>query len=321
MKSNLHVHSDAQQTESRQFVRCSVLITTKNRREALSRTLESLIGCLGPDDELIVLDDGSTDGTSDILQSYRHVHHVIRHDESSGLIAARNELLIAARGMYAVVLDDDAEFVVADPFSEIDAAFDRHPDAAALAFPIWWGLEAPVETNAIVERERPVRSWIGCGHAIRLSSWRQIVGYPSWFIFGGEEQHAAMQFFCLGYLVWYVPSVLVHHRVSNAQRRGTSEAWYKYWRSLHSGWCVMLTFYPMPNAARALVSSMVNQLKRRCVKERSVHHCWWLLRALIELWINARRILVERQALSSTEFEQWQKTDEAIVYWTPTSRS
>lgn len=302
-------------------MRCSVLITTRNRCNALARTLDSLERVLRPDDELIVLDDGSTDGTSDILYSHRCVNRVLHHDISSGLIAARNELLSSARGLYAVVLDDDAEFTGTDPLSEIERAFHEHSDAAVLAFPIWWGMEAPIPADTLTERERPVRSWIGCGHAIRMSMWRLIDGYPSWFIFGGEEQHAAMQLFRIGYAVWYVPSVLVHHRVSNTQRRGTAEAWYKYWRGLHAGWCVFLTFYPMPYAARAVLASMILQLRQRFLKERSIQHGRWLLRALIELCRNARRLLVERQPLTLSEFARWQEIEEPIVYWTPPSRS
>lgn len=47
----------------------SVVIPTYNRAELLSETLASVVAALGPDDEIIVADDGSTDATADVVSA------------------------------------------------------------------------------------------------------------------------------------------------------------------------------------------------------------------------------------------------------------
>jgi glycosyltransferase involved in cell wall biosynthesis len=92
----------------------SVILPTYYRGASglLARAVESVLEQSFPSFELIILDDGSTDGTADILAEYvkrdnRIIH--VRHDENCGLPALRvNEGLMMARGHYcAYQFDDD----------------------------------------------------------------------------------------------------------------------------------------------------------------------------------------------------------------------
>src|SRR4051812_24333911 len=101
----------------------SLLITTRNRKADLLRTLEVMVPRLLPGNEVIVLDDGSSDGTAAAVAERFSEVRLLRHVEGKGLIAARNRLLGEAQGEFAISLDDDAEIVGGGFLSRIPAHF------------------------------------------------------------------------------------------------------------------------------------------------------------------------------------------------------
>ena len=75
----------------------SVIIPTFNRAELLPRAIQSVLDQTLPDLELIVVDDGSTDDTLQVLQGFSDPRiRYIRHEANKGLAAARNTGIRAA---------------------------------------------------------------------------------------------------------------------------------------------------------------------------------------------------------------------------------
>jgi glycosyltransferase involved in cell wall biosynthesis/peptidoglycan/xylan/chitin deacetylase (PgdA/CDA1 family) len=91
-------------------MRVSIVIPTFNRRDTLARTLPSVFNQHFPAEqrEVIVVIDGSTDGTAKLLRSLRPPceFHVIEQS-NRGQAAARNAGLFQARGEIVLFLDDD----------------------------------------------------------------------------------------------------------------------------------------------------------------------------------------------------------------------
>lgn len=88
--------------------RVSVVLPVHNRREKLELSVNSILGQSFEDLELLVVDDGSTDGASDWLHSQedpRLLVHVLPAKTGGGV--ARNVGLTAARGDYIAVMDSD----------------------------------------------------------------------------------------------------------------------------------------------------------------------------------------------------------------------
>jgi glycosyltransferase involved in cell wall biosynthesis len=101
----------------------SVILTTRNRRELLERTLASALGQAGVDLEVIVVDDHSSDGTAEYLRSLTDDRlEVIRQPERRGVSAARNEGIAAARGTWLAFLDDDDSWMPNRLRATIDVA-------------------------------------------------------------------------------------------------------------------------------------------------------------------------------------------------------
>jgi len=93
----------------------SVLIPTYNRRDVLSRTLSAVFAQEFPTSEfeVIVVVDGSNDGTLEMLQSLQpRCGFRFFYQSNTGLPAARNAALKAAEGDLVLILDDD---IVCEP--------------------------------------------------------------------------------------------------------------------------------------------------------------------------------------------------------------
>jgi len=92
--------------ESRQHRPVSVIIPTYNRDAMLKDAVDSVLVQDYRDFELIVVDDGSTDRTPEILKSYREDINVI-HQNNQGVSSARNAGIAAASGRLVAFLDSD----------------------------------------------------------------------------------------------------------------------------------------------------------------------------------------------------------------------
>ncbi len=88
----------------------SVVIPTYNRAHLLRRAIESVLGQSEQTDELIVIDDGSTDGTADIVACYGdRIQYVPQPHRGAG--AARNAGIRASRHPIVAFLDSDDEWL------------------------------------------------------------------------------------------------------------------------------------------------------------------------------------------------------------------
>jgi glycosyltransferase involved in cell wall biosynthesis len=86
----------------------SVVVPTHNRRVLLQQTLRSILGQRGVDFEVIVVDDGSSDGTTAVITGLGHDRvRLVRHPTARGLSAARNRGVAEATGPWLAFCDDD----------------------------------------------------------------------------------------------------------------------------------------------------------------------------------------------------------------------
>jgi glycosyltransferase involved in cell wall biosynthesis len=87
----------------------SVIIPTHNRVHLLTRALRSVLDQSRPADEVIVVDDGSTDGTERLLRSTFPEVTSLRQ-ENRGVAAARNHGIRKAQGEWLAFLDSDDQW-------------------------------------------------------------------------------------------------------------------------------------------------------------------------------------------------------------------
>ena len=117
----------------------SVLIPTFQRRELVRRAVASVVAQTYRDFELIVIDDGSTDGTGEILESLdtRGLRFHYRWRPNRGVAAARNVGLELARGEIIAFLDSD-DLWLTDHLDVVVEVFRRQPEAVVVSTCPWF---------------------------------------------------------------------------------------------------------------------------------------------------------------------------------------
>ncbi|MBM3163920.1 MAG: glycosyltransferase family 2 protein [Bacteroidetes bacterium] len=89
----------------------SVILPTYNRASFLARSIGSVIKQELSDWELIVIDDGSTDSTKDVVTSFKEARIKYVYQKNSERSAARNKGIVHASGTWICFLDSDDEFL------------------------------------------------------------------------------------------------------------------------------------------------------------------------------------------------------------------
>ncbi|BAQ15731.1 glycosyltransferase family 2 protein [Methyloceanibacter caenitepidi] len=87
--------------------RVSAIIPAYNRSHCIGRALESVLAQTLPPEEIIVVDDASTDDLAAVLAPFGDKVRCVRHETNQGAAAARNTGLEAAGGDWVAFLDSD----------------------------------------------------------------------------------------------------------------------------------------------------------------------------------------------------------------------
>jgi glycosyltransferase involved in cell wall biosynthesis len=110
-------------------------IAVYNGANLIRRSLESILGQTRAADEVIVVDDGSTDNTPEIVQSYLPRVRYLRQN-NSGVSTARNRAAREATSEWIAYLDHDDEWLPRK-LERQAAAVETHPDAS-LCYTAYW---------------------------------------------------------------------------------------------------------------------------------------------------------------------------------------
>ncbi len=203
-------------------IELSVLIASHNRKELLRRCVDSLAAQTQPASfEVIVADDGSDDGTAEMVEGLRMPYRLrALRLEKGGKSAALNAAIDAAAGDVCVFLDDDViaspELVAAylkahrdETLLGVGAIVQRPPDARdwyAHAFAKAWGEHSEELAG------RPAR-WTDC-YGANFSAPRSVLREIGGFTVGlqiAEDFDIALRLCRAGCVPTYVPQAEVVH--------------------------------------------------------------------------------------------------------------
>lgn len=142
----------------------SAIIPTYNRRELVCRAIDSVLAQHHQVDEIIVVDDGSSDGTRTALRERYGDRVTCLWQENAGVSAARNRGMALARGRFLALLDSDDEWLPDKTGRQLDWLH-AHPDAGMVVCDVLrvdpQGCEIDVlRRRAIMRRDGWVLPWI-----------------------------------------------------------------------------------------------------------------------------------------------------------------
>jgi glycosyltransferase involved in cell wall biosynthesis len=193
----------------------TIVITTRNRKEDLRRAIQS---CLEQDAdiEVLVFDDASTDGTSEMVQREFPNIRLLCTEERVGYIALRNRGFQIANGEIVFSIDDDARFTDPSTVREALQAFAEDTALGALALRYTEPNRTAMQGYMCeVPSGNRLRNYIGCAHAIRVNAAKNLGGYREYFVHQGEERDLSIRMLHAGYSVRYLNSPPIIHEPSS----------------------------------------------------------------------------------------------------------
>ena len=125
--SDLKVGARVNEVQSAARPRVSIIIPTYNRANFLGDAVASALGQDYQDIEVIVIDDGSTDETKDVLATFRDRRLVCVRQDNAGRSRARNRAIAMARGEYITFLDSDDYYLPSKVGTQV-AFLDANPE-------------------------------------------------------------------------------------------------------------------------------------------------------------------------------------------------
>jgi GT2 family glycosyltransferase len=215
----------------------SVVVPVHNRASLTRQCLSVLTSTLPEAVEIVVVDDGSTDITPQMLETYGARIRVVRHDEARGFASACNDGAAAARGRFIVLLNNDT---IPQP-GWLDALLihaDRYPAAAAVGAKLLFPNDTIQHAGVVICADRsPRHIYMGfpSDHpAVNKSRRFQVVtaacvllrreafeaagGLDEDFHNGFEDVDLCLRLGEQGHEVWYCHDSVLHHFEKGTRR-------------------------------------------------------------------------------------------------------
>jgi glycosyltransferase involved in cell wall biosynthesis len=182
-------------------MKTSVIIATKDRKDDLRRAIVSALGQSVPT-EIVVLDDGSTDGTSSMVCLEFPQVRLDRTGQSLGYIVQRNRGAAICSGDIIFSIDDDAEFSTPYVIEQTLLGF-SDPRVAAIAIPY----VEPHKSRQQFQRAPDTQAvWLtdafrGTAYALKRQVFLDLGGYRTEFVHQGEEMDFCIRLLDRGFVV------------------------------------------------------------------------------------------------------------------------
>lgn len=199
--------------------RATIIIPTKNRKDDLRR---AIISCLNQTVlfEVLVIDDGSTDGTAEMVKREFPTVTLHRDEVSQGPAVQRNRGVRMASGEIVFSIDDDADFPSRHTGEQTLAEFDL-PEVGAVSIPL-----INVNTGPQVLQRAPSRDgtfvtdvfW-GGACAVRRDVFLRVGGYREYLRQQLEEDDLAIRILDAGYFTRLGNADPIHHYESPIRDR------------------------------------------------------------------------------------------------------
>lgn len=228
----------------------SVIVLSYNRRDEMRECLHSVYAQNYRPFEVVVLDNGSADGSVRMLKEEFPSVKLIELAENVGSSAGRDLALEEARGEFIIQIDNDATISPPGAFARMIERFLAEDDLgiifSKIEDPLSGRAYRPGYGNAWVDDEFYTWRFHGCIAMIRRETIRRAGYYlPAEFFRTGEENDLAVRTLDAAFNILYCPSVLAHHKLSAKARDKSEIVFLNVRNNIRVAW----KFYPLTRAA------------------------------------------------------------------------
>lgn len=211
----------------------SIITLNWNRRDDLDRTLRLILQQTYRPMEVIVVDNGSTDGSVDHVKKTFPDVRLVALPENTG-VEGYNQGLREARGEFVLLVDNDMDLLQNDTLEKALAFFENNPKVGSIALqvrledrerlspnnPKYW------EERGDAEHGYPCSAFDGGGVAFRAGVLKQVGLYLAEFFVYHSEVELSTRIWDAGFEIRYYPGIAVSHRHSPVSRNQKTHTFY-----------------------------------------------------------------------------------------------
>jgi len=242
--------------------RVTIEIVTWNRKDELFRCLESALAQTHPHCEIVVVDNASTDGTSDMVTREFPTVRLVHAGRNLGCPSARNLGFAHCRGQYIYMLDDDGwlerdavELAVrraeADPSIGVVMSRIHEFEAGRIV-----GLRPEQMDQSVF-----LSVFSGGCSLLRREVLEKVGAFPDDFFRQAEESDLALRMLDAGYFCCLEPASVMYHAPSPIGRNNKAAMFYSLRNTNRTGlrlwpfpWCVLRPLVNLYHASRLMCS-------------------------------------------------------------------
>lgn len=227
----------------------SIIIPVYNVEDYLRECLDSVIGQKEQNCEILLVDDGSTDGSGNICDEYALKDSRIKvfHQENGGLGVARNTGILHATGEWILFVDSD-DYWLPDTLEKVETAIAKHPEEKLFAFRYMEDREGKIVTppqKGFREGRDTVENFLDF-----LTKYEMTAGWAVWklavhrdLIYGkdetllflpnvshGEDLYWVIRLFERAGQIYYIDTCIYRYRIRGGSLSGVSPENCMKWR-------------------------------------------------------------------------------------------
>ncbi len=252
-------------------MKISIIIVCHNRKDELKECIHSVLRQIKMPDEIIVVDNNSTDSTETLFVgefSYPSIRY-FKLDKNLECSQGRNFGLKNATGEILVFLDDDALLEPEDALQRIVDRFKKDNNIGILGFKIVNYYTKTILREDIphtnkklnMDKEFETSYFVGAGHAVKKEVFNKCGTYADNFF---EELDLSFRAIDKGYKIIYFPEVTILHKIFPEGRYSREEKWiytyrnrlgvcYKYLKFRHMAASTVIWFFKIIKESKSVV--------------------------------------------------------------------
>jgi len=295
----------------------SLVISVWNRQDDLRENLAAIREQTRAPNQIIVVDNASTDGTPEmVIAEFPEVELIKMPNSAYGACETFNIGFASAWGEFVGILDDDV-ILPPDFVEKMLEEFAAEPPSTVLLSPKVIEPEMPeaYKNSEALNKPRYMSTFRGCGSMAKNKELREAEYYDERFFIFGNERDLTTRFLNLGYRVKMVPSIEVFHKAPFGMRHGKRSLYYHVrnfwlWAFKYVPWGQVIS-YPFAFLSKGLGRKKVDEAATDAVGTiglfeniKSVPGGYWICvkATLAALW-NLPYCLKRRQVCRAEDFE------------------
>ena len=275
----------------------SIVCLCFNRQKNVVELLSALSHQTYPAFEIILVDNGSTDGTTALVRREFPEVRIVENGTNLGMVGYNRGFEIA-RGEFVLVMDDDGVPVSDDWVKQIVECFETDPKIGVVGCTIRMrdtgkiAYDSPqylhIEDGLV---GYPGVAYNGTGAGIRTSALQQAGFYPEYFFRTYLELHLCSRIVNCGWRVRQVPSIEVWH----SRPSGSSNPQYSYYGCRNYYWYVW-ELYPFPYCIVETMHQLGSRIKLVLQRKITIR---LYLKAVKDAFLGISQVLSYRNPIST----------------------